>query len=839
MRRDLPSGRVTFLFTDVEGSTRLLHELGPSAYADALAEHRRILREAFVAQGGVEVDTQGDSFFVAFPTERGAIAAARAINEGMKAGPIRVRLGLHTGTPLLTDEGYIGSDVHRAARIGAAGYGGQVLVSAATVALVGSDGLRDLGEHRLKDFDEPMSIYQLGDERFPPLRTISNTNLPRPASSFVGREAEVAAIAALLRDGTRLVTLTGPGGSGKTRLGIEAAATLVPEFKASVFWVGLAPLRDPALVRETIGETLGAKAGLAVHIGERQMLLLLDNLEQVITAASELGTLVEACPNLRLLVTSRERLRVRGEVEYPVLPLADPEAVDLFCHRARTEPDDAIRRLCGALDNLPLAIELAAGRTSVLTPIQILERLSGRLDLLKGGRDADPRQQTLRATIEWSFELLTPDEQRLFARLASFTGGCTLVAAEQVAGADLDTLQSLVDKSLVRRTADRFWMLETIGEFAAERLAASGESDDLRRRHAEHFLGLAEEGFPHLEPEVLMGGHAWIDRLQSEVDNLRAALDHLANVGPAASWLRLAGALPDFWVARGHAVEGLGRISRALDANLAPTAARARALIGAGDLAEVNGEHSRRARLWAGEALALNRQLGDPSGIAKAVFRLGADALHAGDWDRATQLLNESLARFRETGDRHFVPWITRTLAWARAESGDLPGARELYEEGLRAAREIGSTSAEAALLGSLGRLAGKEGRALDALTLYHQSLTLRRDIGELGEIAVGLAGTALALARVGDSASAARLLGSAAAFREEGGIGEAWVASDREEALELVGAQLDEAAFTQAWEDGARLSLEEAIGLALEALSRGSLERETGIEPATFSLEG
>ena len=329
MPRDLPSGTVTFLFTDVEGSTKLLHELGPAGYAEALAEHRRIVREAFGAQGGVEVDTQGDAFFVAFPTELGAIAAARAINEGLKSGPIRVRMGLHTGTPLLTDEGYVGSDVHHGARIGAAGHGGQVLVSAATVALIGTDGLRDLGEHRLKDFHEPMPIFQLGDERFPPLKTISNTNLPHPASSFVGRETEVAAIAALLRDGARLVSLTGPGGSGKTRLGIEAAAALVPEFKAGVFWVALAPLRDPALVSETIGQTLGAKGGLADHIGEREMLLLLDNLEQVVGAAPELADLVEMCPNLRLLVTTRERLRVRGEVEYPVAPLADPEAPSL------------------------------------------------------------------------------------------------------------------------------------------------------------------------------------------------------------------------------------------------------------------------------------------------------------------------------------------------------------------------------------------------------------------------------------------------------------------------------------------------------------------------------
>jgi hypothetical protein len=330
---------VPFLFTDVEGSTQLLHELGPEGYAAALAEHRRVSRDAFARHGGVEVDTQGDAFFVAFSTAEGAIEAAMDAQAQLT---IAVRMGIHTGTPYLAEEGYVGADVHRAARIAAAGHGGQVLVSASTAALIGSEGVVELGEHRLKDFDEPVPLYQLGDESFPPLKTISNTNLPRPASSFVGREREVEEVASLLKDGTRLLTLTGPGGSGKTRLALEAAAELVPALKAGVFWVGLAPLRNAALVTETIAQTLGAKDGLAEHIGEREMLLLLDNLEQVVEAAPELAVLVETCPNLRLLVTSRELLRVRGEVEYPVPPLAEPEAVELFCTRARTEPEDAV-----------------------------------------------------------------------------------------------------------------------------------------------------------------------------------------------------------------------------------------------------------------------------------------------------------------------------------------------------------------------------------------------------------------------------------------------------------------------------------------------------------------
>jgi class 3 adenylate cyclase len=455
MRDDLPSGTVTFLFTDVEGSTRLLHELGTEGYANALAEHRRLIREACAAGGGVEVDTQGDAFFFAFPTAPAALAAAREMTEALAMAPTQVRIGLHTGTPLLTDEGYVGEDVHLGARVAATGHGGQVLVSSSTAAviepsnsLLQGTALTHLGEHRLKDIAQAVSIFQLGEGSFPPLKTISNTNLPRPASSFVGRGAELAEVLSRIEAGGRLVTLTGPGGSGKTRLALEAATTLVPDYKAGVFWVGLGSLRDPALVAETIAQVLGVKDGLAEHIGERELLLLLDNLEQVIEAASELSALLTACPNLTLLVTSRELLRVQGEVEYPVPPLAEPEAVTLFCERSQLEPSEEISELCARLDNLPLAVELAAARTKALSPAQILERLSQRLDLLKGGRDADPRQQTLRATIEWSYDLLSPEEQFLFRRLSVFAGGCTLEAAEEVVDADLDTLQSLVEKSL-------------------------------------------------------------------------------------------------------------------------------------------------------------------------------------------------------------------------------------------------------------------------------------------------------------------------------------------------------------------------------------------------------
>jgi predicted ATPase/class 3 adenylate cyclase len=502
---ELPRGTVTLLFTDIEGSTRLIEELGEDGYVEALAEHRRLLRSAFSAHDGVEVDTQGDAFLYAFADPIGALAAAAQGQEALGSGPIRVRMGLHTGKLRLTAEGYAGRELHRAARICASGHGGQVVLSAATRSLVDGD-ITELGEHRVKDFDEPVALFQLGSERFPPLKTISNTNLPRPASSFVGREREKEELLGLVRKGSRLLTLSGAGGSGKTRLALEVASELVPDFKAGVFWVGLAPLRDPAVVTETIGQILGAKDGLAEHIGERELLLVLDNFEQVVAAAPELSRLLEACPNLRLLVTSRELLRIAGEVDYPVAPLAEPEAVELFCKRSRLEPNETIAALCRRLDDLPLGVELAAARTRVLTPTQILGRLSQRLDLLKGGRDAEPRQQTLRATIGWSHDLLNAAEQQLFARLAVFSGGCTLDAAEDICDADLDVLQSLVEKSLLRHTGERFWMLETIREFAAERLEAAPErlvegSDavEVRRRHAEHLVAFAREALPGMK----------------------------------------------------------------------------------------------------------------------------------------------------------------------------------------------------------------------------------------------------------------------------------------------------------------------------------------------------
>lgn len=810
--KHLPYGTVTFLFTDVEGSTKLLHELGAEAYASVLAEHRRLLRNAFAHHGGVEVDTQGDALFYAFPTAPGALEAARDGQEALAPGPIRVRIGIHTGTPHLTEEGYVGADVNKGARIAAAGHGGQVLLSKETSAALDLH-VTDLGEHRVKDFDQPVWILQLGSVRFPPLKTISNTNLPHPASSFVGREREVSAVIALLQDGTRLLTLSGPGGTGKTRLAIEAATALVPEFPNGVFWVGLATLTDPALVTDTIAQTLGAKDGLAEHVSERDMLLVLDNLEQVIDAAPELSPLLSACPNLRMLVTSRELLRIQGEVEYEVPPLAETEAVELFCTRSGLHADDTIAELCRRLDDLPLAVELAAARTSVLSPQRILERLSQRLDLLKGGRDADPRQATLRATIEWSHDLLFESEKELFARLAVFRGGCTLEAAAEVAEADLDTLQSLVDKSLVRHTDDRFWMLETIRGYAVERLTDSPGAEELRRRHAEHFLALAEEAEPYLRRH----SKEWLDCVEEEHDNVRAALDHLEASGETQSVLRMAGAVIDFWGIRGHYAEASRRLESAIRADERPTAARAKALNAASDCA-MTAKDAATAKLRAEEALVLHRRLGDAWGAAHSVFLLGDVAANGGDWEQGRQLFEGCAQSFRDLGDEHLALWASRMLGWMYSELGD-PRAGPLHEDNLRRARVSGNGYIQADCLEALAFNAVREHRARDAIPLLEEANRTWADLADTFRLGVSAIRFARVLAAEGMAADAARCLSSAEVLLEEYGSTPPWVEKMKEEALRRIVPQLDEAALAEAWKQGRALTSDGVAALAISSL--------------------
>jgi predicted ATPase len=814
----LPTGIVTLLFTDIEGSTRLLRELGIAAYSAALAEHRRLLRKAFTRHGGVEVDTQGDAFLYAFPDAGGALAAAQEGREALRSGRIHVRVGIHTGSPRLGPEGYVGEDVHLGARIGAAGHGGQVLLSNATRRSVDlEEGVLDLGEHRLKDFDRAVSIFQLGVERFPPQKTISNTNLPRPTSSFVGRGRDVDEIAALIRDGVRLVTLTGPGGSGKTRLAIETAAELVGTHKAGTFWVELATIRDPALVIEEISKTVGARDTLADHIGEREILVVLDNMEQVIETGPELADLVETCPNLTVLTTSRERLRVRGEVEYEVAPLAEPDAVELFVSRAGlTQADEAVHKLCRSLDEMPLAIELAAARAKVLGPAQILERVSQRLDLFTGGRDADPRQRSLRSTIEWSYDLLDPREQQLFARLAVFAGGATLKAAEHIVDADLDTLGSLVEKSLVRRTDDRYWMYETIREFAVERLVTSGEADWIRRRHAVYFLGFVEEAEPKVVRELLRRYGESAERLEAELDNIRAAQDLAEAEGDVEAALRIAGALGMFLEERGHIAESRRRLERALAAGDAPAAMRGKALSCLASAASLIGDLT-EARDAVEEALTLHRALGD-------VWRMGVDShtlafisAESGDMISAHPLFEEGVRLLREAGDEDAALWVTKDLGWSYHASGDLVRARQIYETNLRRAREVGNRSVEAATLGLLGSSLVDSGRAGEAFPYLEQGYRLHRELNEPFEIANDVLRFAQALVGVGRAEESAQLLSLAAAHRENG-TKVHWEERQAGETLAAVRAQLDRGRLDDAWERGKRLSPDAAVAMALAA---------------------
>jgi predicted ATPase len=811
---------VTFLFTDVEGSTRLLHDLGAERYADLLAGHRRVLRAAFAAEGGVEVDTQGDSFFVAFASAPGALRAAEAGQRDLADGPVRVRMGLHTGTPRLDDEGYVGVDVHRAARIASVGHGGQVLVSSATAALV-DERLRDLGEHRLKDLAVGERIYQLGDREFPPLLSLQRTNLPVPATPFVGRDRELSEAGALL-ERARLLTLTGPGGTGKTRLGLQLAAEAAERHPDGVFWAPLAALTDAGLVLEAAGRAIGSRNGVADHVGDKSLLLMLDSFEHLVEAANDLAGLLVACPNLRLLVTSRELLRLPGEQAYPVPPLEPADGGELFLSRARAaDPgfaaDESVSELCMRLEQLPLALELAAARVRVLSPRQLLDRLGQRLDLLKAGRGVDPRQQTLRATIEWSHELLDEGERCLFARLAVFHGGSTLAAAERVCDAELEVLESLVDKSLVRvRELDRFWMLETIREFALERLEASSEAEALRERHAELFLELCEA-----EESELLGvdPKPALDRLEPELENIRAALDWLETAGRVGDAMRLGGATMEFWCLRNRWGEGWRRVERLLATREGSPRVRGKALICSSHLAAHAGpEGAVLQRVRAEESLQWQQALGDAWGIAFAEFQLAAVCFAEDDWVAALPLCERSVERMREVGDEHRALQALQGLALSYRETGDLGAAKRVAQELLDAARDAGDGFMEAAGRFALGLVARDKGHFADALAHFQESSSFAREFGSAIVVAVNLLAIASVLVRTDNPNTAARLLGCAEALRRDTGVEYPPSAQRdlRDQTVELARTALGHAAYNDAWEAGMRLSADEAITLSL-----------------------
>ena len=754
MRDDLPSGTVTFLFTDVEGSTRLLHELGARGYAEALAEHRRLIREACDREGGVEVDTQGDAFFFAFPTAPGAVSAASVLTEALASGSVHVRVGLHTGTPLVTDEGYVGVDTHRAARIAAAGHGGQVLISASTASLLDRE-LRDLGEHRFKDLAAAERVYQLGVSEFPALKSLYRTNLPVPATPFLGRERELAQVVELLaRPETRLLTLTGPGGTGKTRLALQAAAESSERYPGGAWWVPLASVANPAIVLEQAAQVLGAKAGLSSHIADKRVLLLFDNFEQVAVAGRDLAELLVSCSNLDVLVTSRSSLRTSAEREYPVGTLDEPEAVEFFLARARAwvpsvARNGAVEAICRRLDGLPLALELAAARVRAISPERLLERLELRLPLLTGGpQDAPERQRTLRSTIAWSYELLDDEERRLFARLSVFAGGCTLDEAEALAQADVDRLQSLVEKSLLRFSDERYWMLQTIREFAREQLAELGELGRLELVLAQHVAARINRVDPALVffPDIA-NWRAALERALAEND---AELALALFMGSGAWRLRETELL--YWNDRVVADTRQTPVGRGL-------LLRSRALplwilgdaVGAVEAAE--------------EAVTLLREHGSPDELAFAVVILGLVLSRGEEVDRARQTLEEGLAIATTSADRRAAIWALHSRGELERDQGNLSLAQWLLESALAEAASAGQPMA--AILQGLGDLALDRGKTEEAKSCYVKAL--REATETRHRVATYCAaGIAAILAAEGRIVEAGRLWGASQTMAEQ-----------------------------------------------------------------------
>ncbi len=878
--RRLPSGTVTFLFTDIEGSTQLWERYA-QAMGAAVARHEALLRDAVTAAGGVIFKMVGDAVYAAFASARDAVTAAVAGQRAMAAeawsipDPLRVRMVLHTGVVEERAADYFGLSLSRVARLLSAGHGGQILLSLATEELVHEHlsldvSLRDLGVHRLKDLSFPEHIFQLVTADlpadFPPLKTLNTRphNLPAQPTPLIDRAPEVKAIwQRLHHSDMRLLTLSGTGGIGKTRLALQVAAELIDEFEDGVFFVPLAPIRDPGLVATTIAQTLKIKdvAGKSVaeilqdFLRDKHMLLLLDNFEHVMEAASLVTELLAAAPGVKNLITSREMLNLYGEHLFEVPPLALPDlkrlppaealsefaAVELFTKRSQAVKPDfvliqknarAAAEICVRLDGLPLAIELAAARSRLYPPQVLLEQLDNRLKLLTGGpRDVPTRQQTLRGAIAWSYDLLNESEQILFGRVAVFVGGCRLEAAEAVCSRqtlqDLNVLEgilSLVNKSLLQQEAEadgtpRFAMLETIREYALECLVASGEMDAMRQRHAAFFLALAEEAEPKLTgPEQKQ----WLDRLETEHDNLRAALRWLEESRTVEAGWQLGGALWRFWSMRGYLREGRERLAAllALAGEAVPSerswAARAKALKAAGTLAAEQGDYA-AARARYEESLAIRRELGDKLEIANLLSNLGIVARRQGNYAHARALYEESLALRRELGDKWGIATSLNALGLLAHYLGDNAAARGFLEESLALRRELGDAWAIANSLSSLGDVVLDQGDYATARARLEESLAINQQLGDRSAIAYVLEEFAGLAAVQGQSDRTLRLAGAAAALREA--IGSPLSPIDQaqlERRLAPARQALGEATAVAMWAEGQAIPLEQAVAYTL-----------------------
>ena len=779
----------TFFFTDIEGSTAMAERLG-NAWAGVLADHHRLIRGALAAHGGEEVVSQGDGVFAVFASPRAcvdaAIEAQRALlSHAWPAGEmVRVRMGIHYGEATQTTAGLAGLEVHRAARIAAVAYGSQVVVSAAAAELLRDSlpagaGLKDLGLHRLQDIGQPGQIFQLQAEElpaaFPPLRSLGNpklpTNLPAQVSSFIGREVELAAVRALVGV-SRLVTLTGAGGAGKTRLGLQVAAGLLDGTGDGVWFADLAPLGEADLVAVTVAEVLGVRLEpgrpvadtVAGAVGGRSLLVVLDNCEHLIGACAKLAdALLRGCPNLALLATSREPLGIDGERIYRVPSLRTPadgddvvairasEAVRLLADRAAaqgvplawdSQAADLVGRICRRLDGIPLAIELAAARLRVMSAAELDARLDERFALLTGGsRAVLPRQQTLRAMVEWSWELLTGPERVVLARLSVFAGGFGLAAAEAVA-ADPDVpagevaghLGALADKSLVQfddtgAGPGRYRLLDTVRQYAAGRLDAAGPAtaNATRVAHRDYYVALAEAA----APQLVGPAHAeWLDRLDAELGNLRAAIAFTLPQPDPDPGLRLAASLLVFWSARGHAAEAADALRALLDVPGAQraTLARARALAAAATLAERAGSYA-AAEDYCQEALAIATPAGEDYLVADLLHQRAWILLHQGKPGDALPLIEQGQDLARRLGDPHLAARLHSARAYAANFQGDHAGAARDYLRSLQLYRQTGDQRAVGQLLANLGNAELSAGD-LDAA---------RRHLAESLDIARGL----------------------------------------------------------------------------------------------------
>jgi predicted ATPase/class 3 adenylate cyclase len=914
----LPSGTVTFLFTDVEGSTRLL-ERHPEAYRTAITQHHTILCEAVEQNHGAVFETVGDAVYGAFASPGDAVAAALRAQYDLHGaswgdvGSLRVRMGLHTGEVERQGDHYFGAALYRCGRLMDAAHGGQVLLSSATAELVrealpAAAGLHDLGQHRLRDLQRPERVFQLVAPGlavdFPALRTLESfpNNLPVQPTPLIGREREVVTGRGLLQHPeARLVTLTGPGGVGKTRLGLQIAADLLREFPDGTFFVDLAPVISADLVIPSIAKTLSVREAanrpildsLKEYLRDRQLLLVLDNFEHVLASAAQVADLLSTCLRLKVLVTSREALHLRGERQFPVPPLSLPdrsrgesvdqltryEAIRLFLERAQAAKPElaisdrnvyAIVEVCHRLDGLPLAIELAAARVNVFSPQALLARLEHRLATLTSGpRDLPVRQQTLRQAIAWSYDLLTPDEQMLYRRLAVFVGGCTLTAAEAVVaggGPDLNLdvvngMASLVDKNLLRQeeTAGdlRFRMLETIREHALERLITAGEVDRFQRAHGEYYLVLAEQA----EPGLLAGWRQaeWLDRLQEDHDNLRAALSWFTRRGPADHGLRLATALSRFWRIRGYFSEGRERMAEllALPAARTRSPARAKTLHSAGLFASHQGQYVEARALfeesldiyrelgdtggigWAlidlgivtryegnhlaarsllDESLVLVKQAGDTKGMAAALGNLGLIARDQGDAAAAETHLDQSLALWRQLGDRVGIGWTLTGLAMVARTLGKFDIAQARIAESLAVWRELGDRQNAANVLNTAAHLALDQGEYAVAHARLAESLEIFKDLGDRRGIAFALEGFASLAAAEAQPLRAHCLAATATTLRRIIGAGPppAWRA-DLERRLGAASRGLSRDTIEEANARGRSMTLPKAIAFALE----------------------